>query len=101
MVGHQTILKFFSVDPSRASNPFLKEMTGIFASHLTWSPLGQYLLAAAITQNTGDLVFIDAAEFSVINRQNHSGFTDVLWDPTGNNIREYSSTSIIHSNKFG
>ena len=84
MVGHHTVLKFFSVDPSRASNPFLKEMSGIFASHLTWSPLGQYLLAASITQSTGDLVFIDAAEFSVIIRQNHNGFTDVAWDPTGN-----------------
>ncbi|KAI6659042.1 Eukaryotic translation initiation factor 3 subunit B [Oopsacas minuta] len=89
VIGHQSTLKFFSVDPSRASNPFLKDMTGVYASHLSWSPLGQYLVAAAISQNTGDLIFIDATEFSVINRQNHTGFTDIQWDPTGRYLCSY------------
>lgn len=55
------------------------------ATHLFWSPLGQFIVLASVEQNnpSGFLEFVDTADMTVMNTAEHHGANDVGWDPTG------------------
>ncbi|VDO99458.1 unnamed protein product [Soboliphyme baturini] len=51
-----------------------------------WSPVGQYLVFAGLKSTVGGtLAFVDASgtDINLTNSQEHTGVTDVVWDPTG------------------
>jgi translation initiation factor 3 subunit B len=66
-----------------------------------WAPSGVYCLIAGLRlqpgQMAGPLMFLDTNELSVIHNQEHTGLTDVEWDPTG----RYVTTCVSSINGKG
>jgi len=56
------------------------------ASHIFWSPRGQFVVLATIDQQhrkSGLLQFVDTSDMSVMHQGEHHGASYVDWDPTG------------------
>ncbi|XP_076808792.1 eukaryotic translation initiation factor 3 subunit B-like [Clavelina lepadiformis] len=53
------------------------------ASHIFWSPAGQFVLLAGLNSATSQLEFIDTSDMSVMNTGEHLMVSDIEWDPTG------------------
>lgn len=52
------------------------------ASHIFWSPAGQFVLLAGL-RSTSQLEFIDTADMTIMNSGEHLMVSDIEWDPTG------------------
>lgn len=60
-----------------------------------WSPHGQFVVCAGLkTASSGTLIFVDCSQSdsSIMNVQEHTGVTDVEWDPTGRFVMTGVST---------
>lgn len=55
-----------------------------------WSPRGQFVVLAGLSELNGAIEFIDTANFTVMNSSEHFMVTNVEWDPTG----RYVATSV-------
>ena len=62
---------------------------------LLWSPKGRFCVLAGSRGHSGSLIFYDFQELQLLNRQEHYGFTEIEWDPTGRYVT--SSTSLWKS----
>jgi len=70
----------------------LKTLEKKQASHLYWSPEGNNIVIAGLRAMNGVLEFYDAANLQSFHSDQHTGCTDVQWDPTG----RYVTTFISH-----
>nr|XP_002130037.1 eukaryotic translation initiation factor 3 subunit B-like [Ciona intestinalis] len=52
------------------------------ATHIFWSPAGQFVLLVGLNSSS-QLEFIDTADMTVMNSGEHHMVSDVEWDPTG------------------
>lgn len=75
-------VSFYSVKPG-ASAVLLKKFERKQCNHLFWSPSGQFIVLAGLRTMNGTLEFIDTADFTVMNQNDHFMASDVEWDPTG------------------
>jgi len=54
------------------------------ANAVYWSPGGQFCVLAGLKSVTsGTLLFVDTNDMSVMRTHEHTGVTDIEWDPTG------------------
>lgn len=61
---------------------FTETMERKTASHIFWSPAGQFVLLASL-RSSSQLEFIDTADMTIMNTGEHHMVSDVEWDPTG------------------
>mmetsp|Transcript_39693 Transcript_39693/g.99965 ORF Transcript_39693/g.99965 Transcript_39693/m.99965 type:complete len:693 (-) Transcript_39693:106-2184(-) len=61
------------------------------ANHLFWSPQGTYLIVAGMKNFHGALEFINTSDGETLRQDEHSGCTDVEWDPTGRYVVSFVS----------
>lgn len=71
---------FYAVKGGRVEH--LETMERKTASHIFWSPAGQFVLLAGL-RSSSQLEFIDTSDMTVMNSGEHLMVSDVEWDPTG------------------
>nr|XP_039256545.1 eukaryotic translation initiation factor 3 subunit B-like [Styela clava] len=71
---------FYAVKSGKVE--LLETMERKTASHIFWSPAGQFVLLAGL-RSSSQLEFIDTADMTVMNTGEHLMVSDVEWDPTG------------------
>lgn len=75
-------VSFYGVRPG-ASAVLLKKFERKQCNHIFWSPNGQFIVLAGLRTMNGTLEFVDTADFTVMNQNDHFMASDVEWDPTG------------------
>lgn len=71
----------------------IKTLTDRAASHLYWSPTGDYLVIAGLGEKNGALEFLNTNNLDNTVETEHIMCTDVEWDPSG----RYVITSVTQS----
>jgi len=69
------------------------------ASHIFWSPRGQFVVLAAIHQSqrrSGLLQFVDTADMTVMHQGEHHAASYVDWDPTGRYVVSTAVHWLVH-----
>ena len=87
----------YEVMPSKTAQA-IKQLGKVDArgmNMILWSPQGRFCLLAGSRGYSGSLVFYDFHDLTLLNRQEHYGFTSIEWDPTGRYVA--SSTSLWKS----
>lgn len=73
-------VSFYEATKGQKPN-LIKKMERKVCSHLFWSPRGQFIVLANLTN--GSFEFVDTTDFIFMNSGDHFRASDVEWDPTG------------------
>jgi len=61
------------------------------ASHLFWSPRGDFIVLAGLRNHNGVLEFYNVNDMETFASSDHSAATELEWDPTGRYVTTYAS----------
>jgi len=68
------------------------------ASHIFWSPRGQFVVLATIDQQhrrSGVMQFVDTADMTIMHQGEHHGASYVDWDPTGRYVVSTATSWLV------